>query len=107
MGDFLEIPADAPQANVRPWPHTQLPKVASLETRIKYDDGLRSATGGDTQAKQYINEHAKTRLHMLPIKVELSVVGSMQYKSSGSNGPWRRGCWDRLRWCCLRWLLWG
>jgi len=90
--DFLEIPADAPQANVRPWPHTQLPKVASLETRIKYDDGLRSATGGDTQAKQFISravEHAKTRLHMLPIKVELSVVGSMQYKSSGSNGPWR------------------
>ena len=26
--DFLEIPADdAPQANVRPWPHTELPKV--------------------------------------------------------------------------------
>merc|ERR1712107_904334 len=63
-----------------------------MGTRIKYDDGLRSVTGSDTQAKQFISravEHAKTRLHMLPIKVELSVVGSMQYKSSGSNGPWR------------------
>merc|ERR1719222_1154030 len=94
--DALEIPADQqPQENVRPWPETKpLPKVASLETRVKYDRGLVTATGGDTQAKQFISravEHAKTRLHMLPIKVELSVVGSMQYQRSAgdSNGPWR------------------
>ena len=32
--DFLEIPADAPQANVRPWPHTQLPKVFLAQVTI-------------------------------------------------------------------------
>jgi len=88
--DFLVSPksSDGPQAIVRPWPHAQLPTVARLETRIKYDEGLREVTGGKTQAKWFISrvvEHAKTRLHMLPIKVELSVVGTMQYV----NQNWR------------------
>jgi len=93
--DALEIPADQqPQENVRPWPETKpLPKVASLETRVKYDRGLVTATGGDTEAKRFISravEHAKTRLHMLPIKVELSVVGRMQKveETWRANGQW-------------------
>jgi hypothetical protein len=100
--DALMIPADAtdnPQSNVRPWPTSKpLPKVASLETRVKYDQGLVSATGGQTEAKRFISravEHAKTRLHMLPIKVELSVVGTMEYV----NQNWRAdGSWiNKLR----------
>jgi len=100
--DALTIPADAtdvPQENVRPWPTNKpLPKVASLETRVKYDKGLRDATGSDTEAKRFISravEHAKTRLHMLPIKVELSVVGPMTYV----NQNWRAdGTWiNKLR----------
>jgi len=100
--DALEIPADAvdnPQQNVQQWPGNKpLPKVASLETRVKFDQGLVSATGGRTEAKQFISravEHAKTRLHMLPIKVELSVVGTMTYV----NQNWRAdGNWiNRLR----------
>jgi len=96
--DALTIPADAtdvPQENVRPWPtHKELPKVASLETRVKYDKGLVDATGGVLEAKRFISravEHAKTRLHMLPIKVELSVVGTMKYVQNQNwraNGQW-------------------
>jgi len=84
--DVLTIPdnaTDVPQGNVRPWPTNKpLPKVASLETRVKYDRGLVTATGSELKAKQFISravEHAKTRLHMLPIKVELSVVGTMTF----------------------------
>ena len=74
-----------------------LDQVASLETRVKYDKGLVDATGGDLEvaqflvvfiiaavivlkmsssylkARQFISravEHAKTRLHMLPIQVD-------------------------------------
>merc|ERR1719500_87643 len=95
--DALTIPADAtdvPQENVRPWPtHKELPKVASLETRVKYDKGLVDATGGALEAKRFISravEHAKTRLHMLPVKVELSVVGTMKYVNQNwrANGQW-------------------
>ena len=40
--DFLEIPADdAPQANVRPWPNTQLPKVFFL---LKYKVTISAIT---------------------------------------------------------------
>jgi len=100
--DVLTIPdgaVDAPQENVRPWPTNKpLPKVASLETRVKYDRGLVTATGSDLAAKQFISravEHAKTRLHMLPIKVELSVVGTMTFVEEN----WRAdGTWiNRLR----------
>ena len=69
--DFLVSPksSDGPQAIVRPWPHAQLPtvppmslwtpcylhhhhQVARLETRIKYDEGLREVTGGKTQVQK-------------------------------------------------------
>merc|ERR1719266_708196 len=70
-----------PSANAQPW-NKPLPKVVTLETRVKYDQGLVEATGGKTEAKRFISraaEHANTRLHLLPIKVELKIVGTMEY----------------------------